>query len=64
MKTTPYFLLAVLLTKLLPGFKTCSLTTRQNTYFQVSPSFWAMIPIIEKGVDLGGKAEMRQYLHL
>ena len=62
MKTTPYFLIAVLLAKLLPGFKTSSLTTRQNVYFQVSPSFWAMIPIIDKGVDLGGKIEMRRHV--
>mgnify|MGYP001792371056 CR=1 FL=1 len=62
MKTTPYFLLAVLLAKLLPGFKTSNLTTRQNVYFQVSPSFWAMIPIIDNGIDAEGKAEMRRYI--
>ena len=62
MKTTPYFFVAFLLTKLLPGFKISFLKTRQNVYFQSSPSFWAMIPIIDKGIDIRGKAEMRRHV--
>ena len=62
MKTAPYFFIAAILARLLPGFKISFLKTRQNVYFQSSPSFWAMIPIIDKGIDIRGKAEMRRHV--
>ena len=62
MKKITNFLLSVVLTKLLPVFKVSNLTTEHNKYFQVLPSYWAMIPVIEKGIDLGGKSEIRRHL--